>query len=73
MLAVSIMCLFTTLIWIVVVAIFVALVLWLISYLGGEVPVPALVGKLIVVLGVIIAIWLIVTCLISGHPAIMAP
>jgi amino acid transporter len=64
-LALSINCLFSTLIWCIVVAIVIALIVWVIGYLG--IGIPAIITKLIVVLGVVICIYLIVMCL-AGAP-----
>jgi hypothetical protein len=69
LLAVSLNCLFSTLIYILLVAIVVSLIVWVIGYLG--LGIPDIIIKLIVVLGVVICIWFLVVCLTSGHPIIV--
>lgn len=65
-LALSIGCLFSTIIYILIVAIVIALIVWVIQYLG--LGIPAIITKLIVVLGVVICIYFLVMCLTAGHP-----
>jgi hypothetical protein len=65
LLAISIGCLFSTLIYILIVAIVIALIVWAIQYLG--LGIPDIITKLIVVLGVVICVYFLVMCLTSGH------
>ena len=71
LLAISIGCLFQTLIWIILVAIVIALIIWVIQYLA--LPFPPIIIKLIVVLGVVICVWLLVSCLTAGHAPVTIP
>ncbi len=66
--ALSIGCLFQTLIYIILVAIVISLIVWAIGYLA--VPIPPIIVKLIVVLGVIICVYFLVMCLSVGQPVI---
>lgn len=71
LLALNIGCLFQAIIWIIVVAILVALIQWVIGYLG--LPFPPLVLKLLVVLAVVICVWILVSCLAYGSPFYLGP
>lgn len=71
LLAFSIGCLFQTLIYIILVAIIIALIIWVIGYL--EIPIPPIITKLIVVLGVVICVYFLVMCLSVGHPVTTVP
>ena len=68
LLALSVGCLFQTLIYIILVAIVISLIIWAIGYL--ELPIPPIITKLIVVLGVVICVYFLIVCLSVGHPVV---